>query len=404
MQCGDRTHAIERSSCIPDGNASDAANYPPGAIMKIMLYSQHVLGIGHFFRSMEIAKALKPHQVLFVEGGDPLPGFVPPDHVKRLVLPPLMMDADFKSMETRRGSLEEVKRERSDALLKAFAEFAPDVLVTELFPFGRKQFRFELMPLLEEIRKRNGRPKVACSLRDILVEKTDQAAYEQRVLDILNGCYDLLLIHSDPLLTRLDETFERIRDIAPPVFYTGFVVREAPPRSGNPDGKVILASTGGGKVGTDLLSAAIEAVQGMPEANVRLRVFVGPFMEESERRRLDALASRNPRTSLEAFSSDFPAELARADLSITMAGYNTCMDILGTGVRALVYPFSQNREQTLRAERLEKLGVLRILKSLDARDISTEIHNALNTRPSSPAGSLDLNGASRTARIIEDLF
>lgn len=372
--------------------------------MRIMLYSQHVLGIGHFFRSMEIAKALKSHQVLFVEGGDPLPGFAPPDHVSRLILPSLMMDADFKTMETRWGSLEEVKHERSRILKRAFDEFAPGVLVTELFPFGRKQFRFELMPLLKEIRKRRTDTRVVCSLRDILVEKANQADYEEGVLDILNRLYDLLLIHSDPRLTRLDETFDRVRDIVPQVAYTGFVVRQAPPRSCGSDGKLIVASTGGGKVGTDLLAATIGAVQALPDESMRLKVFVGPFMEEPDRRHLHALASRDSRTSLEDFSPDFPGELSRADLSITMAGYNTCMDILSTGVKALVFPFPQNREQMLRAARLERLGLLRILKSPDTATIKTAIRTALDAPPPSPSSTLDLNGAAETARIIEDLF
>ena len=110
--------------------------------MKIMLYSQHILGIGHFFRSMEIARALYEHEVMFVEGGDPLPGFTAPPHITRSMLPPLMMDAEFKSMEVGEGNLEEIKAARSKLLMEAFMDFAPQVLVTELFPFGRRQFRF----------------------------------------------------------------------------------------------------------------------------------------------------------------------------------------------------------------------------------------------------------------------
>ncbi len=96
--------------------------------MKIMLYSQHILGIGHFFRSMEIARALHGHEVLFVEGGDPLPGFAAPPHVRRFMLPPLMMDAEFKSMEVREGSIEGIKAARAKLLIEAFRDFAPQVL------------------------------------------------------------------------------------------------------------------------------------------------------------------------------------------------------------------------------------------------------------------------------------
>ena len=59
--------------------------------MRIFLYCQHVLGIGHFFRTLEICKALKNHDVVLVSGG-PVVDTPLPDHVKELRLPGLMMD------------------------------------------------------------------------------------------------------------------------------------------------------------------------------------------------------------------------------------------------------------------------------------------------------------------------
>jgi len=62
---------------------------------------------------------------------------------------------------------------------------------------------------------------LSCSLRDILVEKTNQAAYEKWVLDLLNGFYNLLLVHSDPRLITLEETFAQVDKISIPIHYTG---------------------------------------------------------------------------------------------------------------------------------------------------------------------------------------
>ena len=83
-----------------------------------MLYCQHVLGIGHFFRGMAIARALAGHDVLFVEGGEPLKGFDPPAHVKRLFLPPLMMDPEFDHLQARSVDLDGVKAARKELLLE----------------------------------------------------------------------------------------------------------------------------------------------------------------------------------------------------------------------------------------------------------------------------------------------
>jgi predicted glycosyltransferase len=368
--------------------------------MKIMLYSQHVLGIGHFFRSMEIARALRDHKVLFVEGGDPLPGFTPPGHVNRFILPSLMMDAEFKSLETRDGSLDAVKAERTKLLLEKFREFAPQVFMTELFPFGRRQFRFELLPVLQVIRERRMPTKVICSLRDILVEKDGQSAYERWVLEILNRYYDLLLVHSDPRLIALEETFTQVAAIRIPVHYTGFITRPLPRATKNPDRKVIVASSGGGKVGVDLLASAILAVRSMADPALLLRVFVGPFMDEPDQKLLQRLATLDPRVTLHPFSPNFLGELLAADLSISMAGYNTCMDLISTTVRALVFPFPQNREQGLRAGKLESLGLVKVIADLDADLLARAISDLLgaSARPIGP--DLDLGGTAKTALLI----
>lgn len=371
--------------------------------MKIMIYSQHVLGIGHFFRSMEIARALAGHQVLFVEGGDPVEGLTPPDHVQRVFLPPLMMDADFTRIEVHGGEIGDIKRRRAEILMDTTLRFAPDIFVTELFPFGRKHFRFELMPVLEQISQSAGPTRVVCSLRDILVEKKNQIEYERGVLSTLNRHYHLLLVHSDPELFRLEDTFASAGEIRIPIDYTGFVVRK-PPLSPKPSPhKTVVASSGGGKVGVDLLASTVGAFLGIPRKDARLRVFLGPFMEQEDRERLERLAAPDARISLHPFSLDFLSELAEADLSISMAGYNTCMDILSVGVKALVHPFTQNREQAMRAAKLEELGVLKVLGSLDESELREGIMEALEGANTTPTRLPNVDGARTTARILEDL-
>lgn len=372
--------------------------------MKILFYCQHVLGIGHFFRSMAIAQALQQHQVLFVEGGEPLAAFTPPPHVQRAFLPSLMMDPEFQQLQTGGDDLEQIKTRRRQLLLDLFHDFAPDILLIELFPFGRKRFRFELLPLLEQIRTRHPRVKVICSLRDILVEKADQAGYEQKVLKILNTYFDMLLVHSDPRLIRLEETFSRVQGIRIPIHYTGFVVKNAAPAPGNPDPKRIVASSGGGKVGTRLLSATLQAVQTLTDPALQLRVFIGPFMADADQNALQALAEQDPRSQVLPFATDFPSELSRAGLSVSMAGYNTCMDILLTRTKGLVYPFPQNREQTLRAEKLAAQGLLHVLRTLEPASLATAIQTSLQA-PAPPAQMpLDLDGARNTACLIAKHF
>ncbi|HHO47999.1 MAG TPA: glycosyl transferase, partial [Desulfobacteraceae bacterium] len=118
--------------------------------MTILIYCQHVLGIGHLFRTLEIARAMRDHRVVLVLGGPPVS--VPmPSHVRVVRLPGLEMDATFSTLlpVDRAMELETVKRQRLDQLLGVAGEVQPDVLLVELFPFGRNNFSFELLPLLE---------------------------------------------------------------------------------------------------------------------------------------------------------------------------------------------------------------------------------------------------------------
>ncbi len=370
--------------------------------MKILYYCQHVLGIGHFFRSMHIASALHKHTVFFVEGGDPLPEFRPPPHVYRIFLPPIMMDPHFRNLETHGRDLKALQKRRVEKLLTILEDTQPDVLLIELFPFGRKKFRFELIPLLEANRKRPRRARVVCSLRDILVEKDDPETYENRVLEIINRYFDLLLVHGDPDFIALDETFSRIDEILPPVVYTGYVTPPPPDKECRPvDGRIVV-STGGGRVGTDLLENIIKAALHLSNESYRFHIFQGPFLESEDRMRLQEMSAGNSKIVWRSFTQDFVSELGSAMLSVSMAGYNTCMDILTTGVRALVYPFPQNREQRLRAERLEERGIVRVLRTLDPLHIAREIESALvEDRP--PSNPPRRDGAVETARAIENL-
>ena len=108
-------------------------------------------------------------------------------------------------------TIEAVQTLRQQQLLSALNAFQPDVLMIELFPFGRRRFSFELIPLVESARAQNA--KVVCSLRDIVVTKQDQTRHEAKICRLINQYFDQLLIHGDPSLHPLDESFSRINDL-----------------------------------------------------------------------------------------------------------------------------------------------------------------------------------------------
>ncbi|UCE54189.1 MAG: glycosyl transferase [Desulfobacterales bacterium] len=380
--------------------------------MKIIQYCQHILGIGHLFRSLQIAKALCNHEVILVTGGPHVDANFP-EHVREFCLPDLQMDHEFRGLFSTdpHATLEHVRKERLRRLLVLFEKEAPDLFIVELYPFGRKAFRFELDPVLEAIREhRLPSCGVVCSLRDILVEKEDQERHESRAVRTLNRYFDAVLVHADPGFVKIEETFFHLDEVTIPLVYTGYIAPkiEADSRAKirkrlgiSEDEILIVASAGGGSVGTPLLESAINAFKQLNvERSKYLRVYTGPFIGKENFNLLKSKAVSE--IMIEEFASDFLSYLAAADLSISMAGYNTSMSILSTKVPALVWPFSNNHEQGLRAERFAEIGALRVLEDQDLLpERLAEIMAQTLSRPSRVTTNIELDGADNTARWIE---
>ena len=368
--------------------------------------------MGHLVRSLEFARALSDHEVILIVGGQPVDVDLP-DHVRLLRLPVLYMDEKFTRLipGDPHQSVEQIQHERKASIYSLMEDPQPDVFIVELFPFGRSMFSFELEPLLVDIRKgRFGPVRAICSLRDILVEKRNPIAYEERVLQKLNRLFDALLIHSDPALVRLEETFARAGDISIPVFYTGFIAQQSDPNKGKNlrkelailDGqKLIVASAGGGRSGYRLLTSVIDACELLRDRlPVRLEVFAGPFMETVEYEKLIARSLADVR--IRRYTKRLLDYLYAADLSVSLAGYNTCMNLLVTRVPCLVYPYSRQQEQPLRVNKLKKFLSMKILNDDDLRPdrLSKHMHHMLQNKSALKTLSIDMNGAANAANSL----
>jgi predicted glycosyltransferase len=379
--------------------------------MKIIQYCQHVLGIGHLFRSLEICRALSDHEVILVTGGPQVDTGLPA-HARQVRLPDLQMNQEFKGLfsSQKTSTLEQVKVDRKNCLLALFEREKPDIFLVELYPFGRKAFRFELDPVLQALdNKRLPSCGVVCSVRDILVEKEDQFKHESRVVRTLNGYFDAVLVHADPNLAQLGETFGQFDEIKIPVVYTGYIAARPEPDAAQKirrqlqigdDELLIIASAGGGNVGAPLLQAVVQAFNQLAvKKTCRLKVFTGPFLERGDVGEIKNIAGHH--VQIEQFTPNFLSYLAAADLSVSMGGYNTTMNILATGVPALVWPFPQNREQRLRAGRLAKAGILRVIDGEDLRpDRLAGLMDQMLTSPDCRPAKYDLAGAAHTAQWI----
>jgi len=392
-----------------NGRTDSAKGSPPPAA-DVLLYVQHLLGIGHLRRAAAVATALTDAglRVVFVTGGLPSP-LAMPRAPTLLQLPPLRaLDETFRLADEAGQPLgDELKAERRDRLLAAFHRHRPRCMLIELFPFGRRQMRFELLPLLEAAAASRPRPLILCSLRDILnapgsVEKT------RWMLETFERFFDHAIVHGDPSMIALEKSFPAAAAIAGKVSYSGYVVAPVAttgPLPGSEGDGEVLVSAGGGAVGLPLARAALAARALSPLAARPWRILMGQNLPEADFQALKAAAG--PGFRIERARPDFTALLARCCLSISQAGYNTVMETLAAGANALVVPFAggSETEQTLRARLLAERGLLTMIEEQDltpqglAWGIEQALHRQQRDAPESRKP--EMAGAARSAALIK---
>jgi len=377
----------------------------------VLFYCQHVLGVGHLVRSLALARALADRfRVVFLNGG-PVPRGLPrPAGVEFVDLPPLGFDATehLVSRDPRRP-LERAQRERRETILRTFHHVRPRAVMVELFPFGRRKFAGELLPLFEAARTARGhRPLLLSSLRDILTTgRRDQARCDERACTLANRYLNAILVHADPHFARLEESFRPEQYLRVPVHYTGFVVAGAARSPAGCCRRRLIVSAGGGLAGGPLFRAAVEA-HGLLWRRERLETMVvaGPFLPEADWRALRRTVREVPGLELRRSVPDLGAELCGAAASVSQCGYNTALDIVRARVPALVVPCRElgKDEQCVRARRLEQLGAVRVLEPelLDGPTLAAETRALLGFRPSPVA--LDLGGAQRTVALLDAML
>ncbi|MBM3534606.1 MAG: glycosyl transferase [Alphaproteobacteria bacterium] len=373
---------------------------------RVLIHVQHLLGIGHLRRAAALARGLSAAgtEVVVASGGMPVARLDLGGAQLRQLPPARSADETFKILldEHDRPIDDAWRARRRAALLALFEEVHPDALIVEMFPFGRRALRFELVPLLERIRAMNPKPEVFCSVRDILIHRP-RPDREAEFLDTVRRHFDRILVHGDPRLMRLEESFPLAAAIADKLAYTGYLV-EVPATRGGDDGPgkdEVIVSVGGGAVGEELLRTALAARPLTVLKDAPWRLLLGANLPPTLMDELKAAAPAG--VVVESSRPDFVALLGRCRLSISQAGYNTLMELMAVGSRGVVVPFARGAEteQTQRAELLAARGLVDI--AAEAGLTPERLADAVNraaARPKIVPGAIDLDGLKTSVSMI----
>jgi predicted glycosyltransferase len=253
-------------------------------------------------------------------------------------------------------------------------------------------------------------------LRDVLDDPATirREWVEGSLSDAVRDYYDAVWVYGDPTVYDQEREYGYPADVAAKLHYTGYLARpcrtqfseieRAELRSLIPGSseRLFLCLLGGGQDGSGL-SEAFARVD-FP-AGTRGAVLTGPFMPLDAQSRLCRLAAANPGLRVVKFVTDPDFLLSLADRVVAMGGYNTICEALSFGKRTLVVPrVAPRREQQIRAERLQEMGQVDVLRPDDLSPAALAEWLTRESEAPRVRSPIDLCGAETLPRMLQNLL
>ena len=251
----------------------------------------------------------------------------------------------------------EVTTMRKAILKRTVLGFKPDLMIVDKRPAGVDG---ELLETLEALKQRSYPTKLVLGVRDILdePERTRKSLLASHAFDLIERYYDQVWIYGSPDVFDHTGNYGYPQHILNKVHYCGYLQRPTSVYSPSKKSQHILITTGGGGDGSETTKAYLEGLQNLPRRiKLKSTVIFGPEMASEKREALLKNYGHLEDVRFRDFEADLTHRYAKADLVVSMAGYNTVCELLSFSKRAILVPRDKPvLEQLIRARRLCELG------------------------------------------------
>jgi predicted glycosyltransferase len=352
----------------------------------IMMYSQDGFGLGHMRRTTSIAGQIaqvRPDAGILTMADSRLGQFFETganhDYLK---LPSILKvgSGDWRAVSLP-VPFADVSALRRELIRSAVLNFRPHVLLVDHMPHGAMG---ELLPTLEALKTSGASTKIVLGLRDILdaPEVVSRRWRAEGAYEAIERYYDMVLVYGRREVFDMGEQYDFSPAMRERMRYSGYICTPQAPRytararakyipNADKETKLIVAMAGGGADAYPMMRALLDALPAI-QARQRcvLALVTGPFMPAELRHDLEARAKGLPaRVSMSV--GDTLSYIEAADLVVAMCGYNTTMEILRSGKRAILIPRAgPSAEQRMRAQLFAAHGWVEMI---DPDDLSSEI-------------------------------
>ena len=379
---------------------------------RIMMYSHDTIGLGHMRRNSAIASNIVANDasasVLMLVGSPSGLFFDLPPGIDYIKLPSLAKVArEVWRPQSLRITSGDVLAMRSGLIERAIDTFKPDVFLVDHEANGVWN---ELMPALELVRRCSPSTRIILGLRDILDEpvQTLQSWKKRGTIETIQRFYDDILVYGDEALFPTRKAYGLDKLVPGHVHSCGYVTnidttaRRTITRTPNIKKRIVVAG-GGGRDAFPLLAAAVEALLNMPSSErPDADVIAGPLMDADL---FGPLGQHSAASGINFHRThpNVPELLAKADLFVTMGGYNSIVEAIAMGCPTLVVPrVGPSAEQRMRADCLKAKGLVDVLDAheADTAGLGAAFRALLRKPVLQPAATINLGGAEYAANFI----
>lgn len=378
-----------------------------GAV-RALFYSHNGVGVGHLQRQLDLASAFKgrhPDAAVMIATGSHAAGlFAIPPGIDYIKLPSISMINRYQDWDPRDLPVprEEVVRLRSQLLEQTVHDFAPDLLVADFMPAGPYG---ELLPALEALDARGG--VAIAGFRDVIDDPAFVRDLWDRtgVYEVLRAHYRSICVYGDPAMVEFHSAYGLDSELVARMRYTGYLGRRPPTAADIPlyERPLVVANGGGGVDGVTHLRAFVGAAERLrPRHGGTWLMVTGPLMDQNTHDQL-ARAGEAAGLTVRRVVPELRAHVALADCVVSMAGYNTCCDLMTfRRPNVLVPRDGPAQEQRIRTDRLREWSIARVVPAPDATPahLATEIEAALHA-DEPPTAPVSMDGLDRAVDAFD---
>ncbi|MCB1112302.1 MAG: hypothetical protein H7A37_09960 [Chlamydiales bacterium] len=373
-----------------------------------LFYCQHLGGIGHLTSGLSLSRELvKSYEIDFLQGGSDVGLTFESPYFHHYYLPPITREITSNSTEKQ---LIAKFKSRAGSIFQIVEPQTYDFMFIEGFPFGKYRFSPEIIPIINTVKKNNPNCLICCSTKGFNREELPRLPLralreyydiDRRTFEAVRDYFDVIFMHSDPDVIKLEDVYLVPEDFNAKLIYTGFTMNKPKVRQSVTRKNLILAVCGSGHFGAPIMVAAWKLSAMMTDYDFILST--GQMMDPKIVEKL----KQNPdsgNVEFVSFIHDFHHKLHESKLVISMGG-TTLFDLYETKTPGIVFPYGGPPDQTILARKFAERGLVTYLNKEDLLSTEKLKRLALETiEQPYPDVAINTNGTVNTKKKLDELL